>query len=680
MEPPQDQIRQATKLLFDAALSGDSTKLKQALQQGAEIDNKTLYDDAMTSLHCAASRGHTEVVEALLAHGADINGKEQYQTPLFTAALNRERRVVQLLLSHGASISMPEGSKPANTKLINAVIEGSIQKVIEACSDGADPNAQDYDASSALHWACISGRADLVLFLLKQGANPRVVDGEGNTPLHYAALGGYYCCAHYLLRKGAEVDRKNKADDTPLHYAASCGQERVAELLCNNGASVHVRNCKGDTPLHDASLRGKISVVMLLLAKKSEVNARNNNMMMPLHGAACFGHCNVAEALLNYGAKIDAPSGPNNHWYLALNYATMNGHYPVVKLLLERNTSEKLAYKRSNLFFSALSSGNCDLIHYFFDRGVRLDLNYPFVENGIVKKHHLKAVRLLLSHGANIGRALAHVLYVHPKDNVPSESDIYSFVSVVLEYGANVMDVLKDGQTCALLAARYEYKKILTMLVTYGAPLAEIESHVIYDPRDIFWATAFGDCQAVQKIVTEAALADEALKEAFIIAATQGHRECLECLFSALEKKNGWENCVYQAMTFIQRIIRSSSLTPEQKSYYDTIKNLLFSYSMHRPSESPEGRIKRALAFIESILRRPFLRGQRDDYRIMHAVLQAPLIRPESVVNHARELISRITHLTKNQEERINYWHLAALLGLGHSTHSLKNSLTEPIP
>ena len=661
MEPPPDKVKQATKLLVDAAFSGDAIKVQQALQQGADIDSK---NGIMTPLHCAASRGHTEVVEALLARGAHINGKEHYQTPLFVAALNRQRRVVHLLLSHGASIGMPEGSSPAHRKLINAVVEGSIQKVAEACSGGADPNAHDHDACSALHWACIGGRADVVLFLLKQGANPRVADAEGNTPLHYAALGGYYCCAHYLLRKGAQADRKNKAGDTPLHYVASRGQERVAELLCKNGASVHARNGKGDTPLHEASLRGKIAVVMLLLAKEPEVNARNNNMMTPLHNAARLGHCKVAEALLNHGAKIDAQSGPDNHWYMALNYATMNGHYAMVKLLLERNASEKLAYQQTNLFFDALSSGNCDLIRYFFDRGVRIDQNYPFVESGIVHKHHLKAVRLLLSRGANIGRALAHVMYVHPTDVVPSEAEMHPFVSLVLEYGANVMDVL-EGQTCTLLAAKYGYKRVLALLATYGAPVKEIENQVTYDSCGIFWATAFGDYEAVQKIVAECALPEAALKEAFIIAATQGHCQCLECLFLALEKIKGWEDCVYQALTFIQRIICYSSLTHEQKSHYNAIKNLLFSYSLDHSPESPEGRRQRALAFTGSILRRTFLRRQeRDDYRITHTVLQAPLIRPERVIDHARQLISRITHLTHSQEERTNYCHLAALLGL----------------
>ncbi|KAL2191560.1 ankyrin, partial [Thermothelomyces heterothallicus CBS 203.75] len=56
-----------------------------------------------TALELAASKGHTEVVRALLERGADVTARTELgETPLWSAAHNGHAAAAELLLQHRA--------------------------------------------------------------------------------------------------------------------------------------------------------------------------------------------------------------------------------------------------------------------------------------------------------------------------------------------------------------------------------------------------------------------------------------------------------------------------------------------------------------------------------------------------------------------------------------------------
>jgi hypothetical protein len=95
-----------SQTFYDAAENDDLEKVKSMLQDHSNLvfSKITFFGD--TPLHTAASNGHKDVVELLLAKGADVNVVDQNnQTPLHDTAGHGHIDVVKLLLDKGADVN-----------------------------------------------------------------------------------------------------------------------------------------------------------------------------------------------------------------------------------------------------------------------------------------------------------------------------------------------------------------------------------------------------------------------------------------------------------------------------------------------------------------------------------------------------------------------------------------------
>lgn len=100
-------MAEPSKEFIKAAKQGDLAKLgallssDQALLQARDTDGST-------ALHCAAWKGHKQVVEFLLQAGADVNAHNNNDhwgtTPLHAAAHANQTAIAQLLLDAGADV------------------------------------------------------------------------------------------------------------------------------------------------------------------------------------------------------------------------------------------------------------------------------------------------------------------------------------------------------------------------------------------------------------------------------------------------------------------------------------------------------------------------------------------------------------------------------------------------
>jgi ankyrin repeat protein len=136
--------------VFEAATFGDLERLRALLAE--EPGLATAYAaDGFTALHFAAFFGTADVVEALLAAGAEVDAAGRgwmTGTPLHSAAASANEGAVRALLSAGADPNARQSG--GGTPLHAAAANADIVSVRALMAEGADPAATTEDGRSAL--------------------------------------------------------------------------------------------------------------------------------------------------------------------------------------------------------------------------------------------------------------------------------------------------------------------------------------------------------------------------------------------------------------------------------------------------------------------------------------------------------------------------------------------------
>jgi len=242
--------------------------LRSSIPTSLELINRKVCSYEMTLLHLACKEGNLELIQRLLAAGADINATTKDGcTPLLYAALLGHVEVVQFLLAAGADINATD--KDGSTSLLYAASSGHIEVVQSLLAAGANINATTKDGCTPLLSAASSGHVEVVQSLLAAGANINATTKDGCTPLLYAASLGYVEIAKSLLAAGANINVIAKDGSTPLLYAASWGHVEIAKSLLAAGANINVTAKDGCTPLRYAEYFHHQDIVLLIQQKES---------------------------------------------------------------------------------------------------------------------------------------------------------------------------------------------------------------------------------------------------------------------------------------------------------------------------------------------------------------------------------------------------------------------------
>ncbi|KAF5827800.1 ankyrin repeat-containing domain protein [Dunaliella salina] len=164
-----------------AELHARSLKEKEAGENAAaEYRSKAQFDlDGHRAVFLASCDGNVRAVRALLTEGVCIdkeekepslvNGDEDGDTPLISAAGWGHQAVVKELIAQGAAVN--KANKDGRTALILASSEGHLTVVKELIARGASINAADNIGATPLLWAVERGHLAVVKELIARGAS-----------------------------------------------------------------------------------------------------------------------------------------------------------------------------------------------------------------------------------------------------------------------------------------------------------------------------------------------------------------------------------------------------------------------------------------------------------------------------------------------------------------------------
>lgn len=151
--------------VFEASAAGQLNRVKQLLEEHPVLIHAWSRDGFMP-LHLAAFFGRRDVAEFLLARNPDVNAVTRNPikvTPLHSAAAGNHYEICMALIAHGADVNARQ--EGGFTPLHSAAQNGSLELVDLLLQHGADPHAKTDAGKTARDFAAEGGHAGVTMRL-----------------------------------------------------------------------------------------------------------------------------------------------------------------------------------------------------------------------------------------------------------------------------------------------------------------------------------------------------------------------------------------------------------------------------------------------------------------------------------------------------------------------------------
>lgn len=265
------------------------------LEHGADPTLPELGAPRGYSLWIAVNDGQREIVDLLLARGADPNGDiDSCGTPMLQARNKKDAELVGRLRAHGGrDPSTPDRDRAA--ELVKAGRLDEAERIFRANPDWMSDEAGWGDG--ILAGPARDGRNDIIAMLMRVGA--RVPDVTKWAPFYYFK---HEATARFLLEQGMNPNHMNWHRFTLLHHMAAAGDIAKATLLLDHGADVDAIDDEyRSTPLGVAARWGRPAMVDLLLERGADPSLAGAPWATPLAWARKKAHAEIASTLEGSG-------------------------------------------------------------------------------------------------------------------------------------------------------------------------------------------------------------------------------------------------------------------------------------------------------------------------------------------------------------------------------------------
>ena len=407
---------------------------------------------------------------------------------------------------------------PAASPVADAIEHRDTAAIRKLLATGANVNATQVDGTTALHWASFHDDAETVALLLRAGAKANVLNRYGVPPLAAACTNGNALIVQRLLEAAADANAELKGGETMLMLAARAGHVDVVKALLAHGAKVAARERLGQTPVMWAAAEGHTAVVLALLEAKADLHAAAESGHEAFFYAVRGGHQDTVHALLAAGADVKALMRSAKASRVSpLSLALLNGHFQLALALVDAGAdpndvrtgftplhmiSGVRKPDSSDMSDPAPATGNGRLssagaIRELVKRGANVNFRLP---KGSPKQTNTSSsvgtegatpflfaadrgdvplMRELLKFGADPLQpnadgttpllAAAGVGTNEPQEEAGEESEALEAVKLLLDLGADVNTVDKNGDTAMHGAAYNISPLVVKLLAEHGA-------------------------------------------------------------------------------------------------------------------------------------------------------------------------------------------------------------------
>lgn len=297
------------------------------IRRGADVNRRGPL--ALTPLMLAAGRGSVQMVDKLLAAGADVFAIDSSMgaSALHFAAQGGVVDVAQLLLDAGAFINL-QSATVGLTPLINAIWAKQVPMVRYLLARGAaidvkthlgGATAWDFVGSDVLWTAGFTipenenwGRQIRELLEAQREKDQTALAQQ---PLMAAVQNGDLDAVQRLIAAGADVNEKSPVlvngndGQTPLLVACFLGHAEIVRALLDAGANPRINDyLLKATPVHKAAYAGRPEALLALREQGGgEINAQGPyNGYTAMHDAVWHGHREALAVILDWpGARFD---------------------------------------------------------------------------------------------------------------------------------------------------------------------------------------------------------------------------------------------------------------------------------------------------------------------------------------------------------------------------------------
>lgn len=201
-----------------AASYGHLPVIKTIIKSGLDIRKEVKSGDGCLMIHCAAERGHIDVVEYLLTQGANIEcTTSDGDSPGTLAAANGHLPLIKVLVKSGLGVKKKHTLERWGTLI------------------------RDWQM---IHSASEEGHSDVVEYLVSQGADIRAtaIDDETLATLGAIAIENeHLSVVEVLVKNGLGIDEKMPflwyKESRMIHIAIFYGQVEIVKFLIDRGAN-----------------------------------------------------------------------------------------------------------------------------------------------------------------------------------------------------------------------------------------------------------------------------------------------------------------------------------------------------------------------------------------------------------------------------------------------------------